>query len=211
MIVIAIATQRVNRVYALQRVHIAPCTPCVWHWRVFFVGYVHCARFWQMLRACRPLCLRSAANAGCKQSLPTMFNFVASPSTDIEKDGQKVRRFVGTDDRTWTCTLFALEPKSNVSANFTTSAKRYYYSIKSSNVKQKAESQASLYDFANFFYFYIKKLLLFADCFDIVISACGSDSVVECHLAKVKVAGPNPVSRSTRKRIERSLVVVQHI
>ena len=25
---------------------------------------------------------------------------------------------------------------------------------------------------------------------------CGSDSVVECHLAKVKVAGPNPVSRS---------------
>ena len=26
---------------------------------------------------------------------------------------------------------------------------------------------------------------------------CGSDSVVECHLAKVKVAGPNPVSRST--------------
>ena len=26
--------------------------------------------------------------------------------------------------------------------------------------------------------------------------ACGSDSVVECHLAKVKVAGPNPVSRS---------------
>lgn len=104
----------------------------------------------------------------------------------------------GTDDRTWTCTLFALEPKSNVSANFTTSAKRYYYSIKSSNVKQKAESQASLYDFANFFYFYIKKLLLFADCFDIVISACGSDSVVECHLAKVKVAGPNPVSRSTQ-------------
>ena len=118
---------------------------------------------------------------------------------------------IGTDDRTWTCTLFALEPKSNVSANFTTSAKHYYYSIKSSNVKQKAESQASLYDFANFFYFYIKKLLLFADCFDIVISACGSDSVVECHLAKVKVAGPNPVSRSTRKRIERSLVVVQHI
>ena len=122
-----------------------------------------------------------------------------------------LHRTVGTDDRTWTCTLFALEPKSNVSANFTTSAKRYYYSIKSSNVKQKAESQASLYDFANFFYFYIKKLLLFADCFDIVISACGSDSVVECHLAKVKVAGPNPVSRSTRKRIERSLVVVQHI
>ena len=105
---------------------------------------------------------------------------------------------LGTDDRTWTCTLFALEPKSNVSANFTTSAKRYYYSIKSSNVKQKAESQASLYDFANFFYFYIKKLLHFADCFDIVISACGSDSVVECHLAKVKVAGPNPVSRSTQ-------------
>ena len=83
-----------------------------------------------------------------------------------------------------------------MSANFTTSAKRYYYSIKSFYVKQKAESQASLYDFANFFYFYIKKLLLFADCFDIVISACGSDSVVECHLAKVKVAGPNPVSRS---------------
>ena len=25
---------------------------------------------------------------------------------------------------------------------------------------------------------------------------CGSDSVVECHLAKVEVAGPNPVSRS---------------
>ena len=24
--------------------------------------------------------------------------------------------------------------------------------------------------------------------------------MVECHLAKVKVAGPNPVSRSTRKR-----------
>ena len=109
-----------------------------------------------------------------------------------------LHRTVGTDDRTWTCTLFALEPKSNVSANFTTSAKRYYYSIKSSNVKQKAKSQASLYDFANFFYFYIKKLLLFADCFDIVISACGSDSVVECHLAKVKVAGPNPVSRSTQ-------------
>ncbi len=32
--------------------------------------------------------------------------------------------------------------------------------------------------------------------FGIVIFACGSDSVVECHLAKVKVAGPNPVSRS---------------
>ncbi len=32
--------------------------------------------------------------------------------------------------------------------------------------------------------------------FGIVICACGSDSVVECHLAKVKVAGPNPVSRS---------------
>ena len=51
-----------------------------------------------------------------------------------------------------------------------------------------------------FFNFYIEKLLLFTDCFDIVFSACGSDSVVECHLAKVKVAGPNPVSRSTRKR-----------
>ena len=25
---------------------------------------------------------------------------------------------------------------------------------------------------------------------------CGSDSVVEFHLAKVEVAGPNPVSRS---------------
>ena len=48
-----------------------------------------------------------------------------------------------------------------------------------------------------FFNFYIEKLLLFTDCFDIVFSACGSDSVVECHLAKVKVAGPNPVSRST--------------
>ena len=29
---------------------------------------------------------------------------------------------------------------------------------------------------------------------------CGSDSVVECHLAKVEVAGPNPVSRSKRRR-----------
>ncbi len=27
----------------------------------------------------------------------------------------------------------------------------------------------------------------------------GNDSVVECHLAKVKVAGPNPVSRSKEK------------
>ena len=27
---------------------------------------------------------------------------------------------------------------------------------------------------------------------------CGSDSVVECHLAKVEVAGPNPVSRSKK-------------
>ena len=27
--------------------------------------------------------------------------------------------------------------------------------------------------------------------------ACGSSSVVECHLAKVDVAGPNPVYRST--------------
>ena len=26
---------------------------------------------------------------------------------------------------------------------------------------------------------------------------CGSSSVVECHLAKVDVAGPNPVYRST--------------
>ena len=49
----------------------------------------------------------------------------------------------------------------------------------------------------NFFLLYIEKLLHFADLFDIVIVACGSDSVVECHLAKVKVAGPNPVSRST--------------
>ena len=27
---------------------------------------------------------------------------------------------------------------------------------------------------------------------------CGSSSVVECHLAKVDVAGPNPVYRSTK-------------
>lgn len=30
----------------------------------------------------------------------------------------------------------------------------------------------------------------------IIIVQCGSDSVVECHLAKVKVAGSNPVFRS---------------
>ena len=47
-----------------------------------------------------------------------------------------------------------------------------------------------------FFDFSIAKLLHFDNLFGIVIVACGSDSVVECHLAKVKVAGPNPVSRS---------------
>ena len=49
-----------------------------------------------------------------------------------------------------------------------------------------------------FFDFSIAKLLHFDNLFGIVIVACGSDSVVECHLAKVKVAGPNPVSRSTQ-------------
>ena len=48
----------------------------------------------------------------------------------------------------------------------------------------------------DFFDFSIAKLLHFGNLFGIVIVACGSDSVVECHLAKVKVAGPNPVSRS---------------
>ncbi len=40
---------------------------------------------------------------------------------------------------------------------------------------------------------------------------CGSDSVVECHLAKVKVAGPNPVSRSTQKQdgIDRKILWVE--
>ena len=28
---------------------------------------------------------------------------------------------------------------------------------------------------------------------------CGNDSVVECHLAKVKVAGSSPVSRSIKR------------
>ena len=40
------------------------------------------------------------------------------------------------------------------------------------------------------------KLLIFAKVFVIMYLLCGSDSVVECHLAKVEVAGPNPVSRS---------------
>ncbi len=53
-----------------------------------------------------------------------------------------------------------------------------------------------------FFDFSIAKLLHFGNLFGIVIVACGSDSVVECHLAKVKVAGPNPVSRSMRKQNE---------
>ena len=33
--------------------------------------------------------------------------------------------------------------------------------------------------------------------FILCCGACGSSSVVECHLAKVDVAGPNPVYRST--------------
>ena len=33
----------------------------------------------------------------------------------------------------------------------------------------------------------------------------GNDSVVECHLAKVKVAGPNPVSRSRRRKQAKQL------
>ena len=45
----------------------------------------------------------------------------------------------------------------------------------------------------------MSKQLHFAALFDILYLARGSDSVVECHLAKVKVAGPNPVSRSNRK------------
>ena len=45
----------------------------------------------------------------------------------------------------------------------------------------------------------MRKQLHFAALFGILYLARGSDSVVECHLAKVKVAGPNPVSRSNRK------------
>ena len=42
-----------------------------------------------------------------------------------------------------------------------------------------------------------KKIVAFLDKIWYSNNARGSDSVVECHLAKVKVAGPNPVSRST--------------
>ena len=62
----------------------------------------------------------------------------------------------------------------------------------------------------DFFDFSIAKLLHFGNLFGIVIVACGSDSVVECHLAKVKVAGPNPVSRSKRNDLN-GRMVVRHI
>ena len=55
-----------------------------------------------------------------------------------------------------------------------------------------------LKEYVNCNYKMDKKLLQKMRDFDIVERqiVCGSDSVVECHLAKVKVAGPNPVSRS---------------
>ena len=54
-------------------------------------------------------------------------------------------------------------------------------------------------DAAIFFCIYakiIKKFVAFSKHICYYILARGSDSVVECHLAKVEVAGPNPVSRS---------------
>ena len=44
----------------------------------------------------------------------------------------------------------------------------------------------------------LKKVVAFLKYVCYYILARGSDSVVECHLAKVEVAGPNPVSRSIR-------------
>ena len=47
---------------------------------------------------------RRVNRVNCKCRLQTKFadnvNIVAGPSTDKEKDGQKVRHFIGTDDRT---------------------------------------------------------------------------------------------------------------
>lgn len=40
----------------------------------------------------------------------------------------------------------------------------------------------------------------FEACF--LLQECGINSVVECHLAKVKVASPNLVSRSKKQRLE---------
>ena len=44
-----------------------------------------------------------------------------------QKGGKSLPFFVGADDRTRTCTLLALEPKSNESTNSTTSALGLFY------------------------------------------------------------------------------------